>query len=74
MAIIWIKKIINNFIYIFRLTYLVTNNNFVVYNAEDDIDVIPNFEVPSDKDFKDVNSSKVLPNLTRQHVELFCKT
>ena len=49
------------------------NKNFVVYNPEGDVEVKPDFEVPNDEVFKDVNASKILPSISRLHVELFCK-
>lgn len=55
---------------LYRVEAYRNNNNFVI-NAPDDDAIAPDFEIPLDTLFKDLNSTAVLPPITQSHVRLF---
>ncbi|XP_077259744.1 uncharacterized protein LOC143896071 [Temnothorax americanus] len=52
-----------------RLTAYVNNNNF---NIEVNLDpVLPQFDLPPDEQFKDINAKSTLPKITKLHINFY---
>ncbi|KYN28602.1 hypothetical protein ALC57_01994 [Trachymyrmex cornetzi] len=52
-----------------RLIAYVNNNNFDVNVSLDP--VLPEFDLPQDEKFKDINANSTLPKITRLHIDLY---